>query len=229
MFQLGKYFHHFLLEWFSSKACKRLKQPPQSFSSLSTRWMCFRSQLQPSWRVHLKCGFMIYSDSATDGMLVRICADSDVFELCFPGVLFAKVLAVLFCVVGFVPCRAPAGTMQAAAAALAVLSVFFSLDGLSALRFKRNQNQHQNERNTPKQETGAKKKNQPHILFILTDDQVCVNISWWWSRLEQLIPQDASLTVTPTPKIQFVINKFKCMRVFIRMVNFLQYKCSCSN
>ncbi|XP_044076396.1 arylsulfatase I-like [Siniperca chuatsi] len=62
--------------------------------------------------------------------------------------------------------------MQAAAAAavaLTALSVFFSLDCLSAHRSK--PNQIQNDKNIQNNETEAKKKNQPHILFILTDDQ----------------------------------------------------------
>ncbi|XP_041804621.1 arylsulfatase I-like [Chelmon rostratus] len=53
----------------------------------------------------------------------------------------------------------------AAAAALTVLSVVFSLDGLSAHRSKPSQPRQQND------EAAARKKNQPHILFILTDDQ----------------------------------------------------------
>ncbi|XP_070701215.1 arylsulfatase I-like [Pempheris klunzingeri] len=61
--------------------------------------------------------------------------------------------------------------MQAAAAALTVLSVFFSLDCLSAYLSKPNQEQQRKDRNTQNDETGRKKKNQPHILFILTDDQ----------------------------------------------------------
>ncbi|XP_022617527.1 arylsulfatase I-like [Seriola dumerili] len=63
--------------------------------------------------------------------------------------------------------------MQAAAAALAltVLSVLFSLDGLCAHRSKPNQWQHHNDRNTQNDETEPKQKNQPHIIFILTDDQ----------------------------------------------------------
>ncbi|XP_045908537.1 arylsulfatase I-like isoform X2 [Micropterus dolomieu] len=59
--------------------------------------------------------------------------------------------------------------MQAAAVALTVLSIFFGLDCLAAHRSK--PNQIQNDRNAQKDETEAKKKNQPHILFILTDDQ----------------------------------------------------------
>ncbi|XP_037643525.1 arylsulfatase I-like isoform X1 [Sebastes umbrosus] len=53
--------------------------------------------------------------------------------------------------------------MQAAAAAMAltVLSVFFSLDCLSAHRSTQNQSD----------EAEPKKKNQPHIIFILIDDQ----------------------------------------------------------
>ncbi|XP_074545724.1 arylsulfatase I-like [Halichoeres trimaculatus] len=62
--------------------------------------------------------------------------------------------------------------MQAAAAALTLLSVFFSLDCLSAQRLTQNQIQiqEQNDRNA---RSDAKRgaKNQPHILFILTDDQ----------------------------------------------------------
>lgn len=64
--------------------------------------------------------------------------------------------------------------MQAATATLAVLSVFFSLDCLTAQRVNPNQNQNQNQndnRDTLNQDAGGKKKNQPHILFILTDDQ----------------------------------------------------------
>ncbi|KAM9350107.1 arylsulfatase I-like [Symphorus nematophorus] len=61
--------------------------------------------------------------------------------------------------------------MQAAAVALTLLSVFFSLDCLSAQRSKPNQRQQRDDRNTRNHETGEKKKNQPHILFILTDDQ----------------------------------------------------------
>ncbi|KAM3603671.1 uncharacterized protein V6R79_000410 [Siganus canaliculatus] len=56
------------------------------------------------------------------------------------------------------------------AAALAVLSVFFSLDSLSAQHSGPNQKQHQSDGSAPNDEAGAKKK-QPHILFILTDDQ----------------------------------------------------------
>ncbi|KAK5860392.1 hypothetical protein PBY51_021873 [Eleginops maclovinus] len=57
----------------------------------------------------------------------------------------------------------------AAAAALAVLSVFCGLDQLSAQRAKPNQNQ--TDRNTQTDETEVKKKKQPHIIFILIDDQ----------------------------------------------------------
>ncbi|XP_070774971.1 arylsulfatase I-like isoform X6 [Enoplosus armatus] len=56
-----------------------------------------------------------------------------------------------------------------AAAALTVLSVVFSLDCLSAHRSK--PNQIQKDRNTQSDETEPQKKNQPHILFILIDDQ----------------------------------------------------------
>ncbi|XP_059201254.1 arylsulfatase I-like [Centropristis striata] len=61
--------------------------------------------------------------------------------------------------------------MQAAAVALTVLSVVFSLDFLSAHRSKPNHTQNQEDRNTQNDETEQKKKNQPHIIFILTDDQ----------------------------------------------------------
>ncbi|KAL3055650.1 hypothetical protein OYC64_018346 [Pagothenia borchgrevinki] len=58
----------------------------------------------------------------------------------------------------------------AAAVALAVLSVFCRLDQLSADRAKQNQNQ--TDRNNQTDETEPKKKkNQPHIIFILIDDQ----------------------------------------------------------
>ncbi|XP_041658370.1 arylsulfatase I-like [Cheilinus undulatus] len=63
--------------------------------------------------------------------------------------------------------------MQSAAVALTVLSVFFSLDCLSAQRFNPNQiqTQDQNERNTLEDAETEQKRNQPHILFILIDDQ----------------------------------------------------------
>lgn len=57
----------------------------------------------------------------------------------------------------------------AAAAALTALSVLLTLDCLSAHRPPNNQIQQQTD------ET-AQKKNQPHIVFILTDDQVCVRV-----------------------------------------------------
>lgn len=58
----------------------------------------------------------------------------------------------------------------AAAAALTALSVLLTLDCLSAHRPPNNQIQQQTD------ETAQKKKNQPHIVFILTDDQVCVRV-----------------------------------------------------
>ncbi|XP_070829769.1 arylsulfatase I-like [Chaetodon trifascialis] len=61
--------------------------------------------------------------------------------------------------------------MQAAAAALTVLSVYFSLGCLSAHRSKPDQTQRRNGRDARSDEPVARKKNQPHILFILTDDQ----------------------------------------------------------
>ncbi|XP_042283646.1 arylsulfatase I-like [Thunnus albacares] len=61
--------------------------------------------------------------------------------------------------------------MQAAAVALTVLSAVFSLDCLSAHWSKPNQIQHQSDGNTQNDETAPKQKNQPHIIFILTDDQ----------------------------------------------------------
>ncbi|TMS09366.1 Arylsulfatase I [Larimichthys crocea] len=61
--------------------------------------------------------------------------------------------------------------MQAAAVvALTALSVFFGVDCLTPHRTKPNQIQQQ-DRNAQSNEAGRKKKNQPHILFILTDDQ----------------------------------------------------------
>ncbi|KAI3374648.1 hypothetical protein L3Q82_021220, partial [Scortum barcoo] len=63
---------------------------------------------------------------------------------------------------------AAAVKMQAAAAALTVLSVFFSLDCLRAQPSKPELTQH-HDRNTD--ETEPTKKNQPHIIFILIDDQ----------------------------------------------------------
>ncbi|XP_054870617.1 arylsulfatase I-like [Amphiprion ocellaris] len=59
----------------------------------------------------------------------------------------------------------------AAAAALTVLSVFLSLDGLLAHRSEPNQIQQQNDRNAQNEEVEQNKKNQPHIIFILIDDQ----------------------------------------------------------
>uniref|UniRef100_A0A7N8Y695 Arylsulfatase I-like n=1 Tax=Mastacembelus armatus TaxID=205130 RepID=A0A7N8Y695_9TELE len=61
--------------------------------------------------------------------------------------------------------------MQAAAAALTVLGVFISLDGLSAHRPRPKQTQHQSDGNAASDEAEPKQKNQPHIIFILTDDQ----------------------------------------------------------
>lgn len=86
-----------------------------------------------------------------------------------PGVLFAEVPAVLLSFVFVVVVK-----MQAAAVvALTALSVFFGVDCLTPHRTKPNQIQQQ-DRNAQSNEAGRKKKNQPHILFILTDDQVCV-------------------------------------------------------
>uniref|UniRef100_A0A8C3A5A2 Sulfatase N-terminal domain-containing protein n=1 Tax=Cyclopterus lumpus TaxID=8103 RepID=A0A8C3A5A2_CYCLU len=66
----------------------------------------------------------------------------------------------------------------AVAVALALLSVYLSLDRLSAQGAKpdpdqdQDQDRNQNDRNTHSDETEPKKKkNQPHIIFILTDDQ----------------------------------------------------------
>ncbi|XP_026230608.1 arylsulfatase I-like [Anabas testudineus] len=61
----------------------------------------------------------------------------------------------------------------AAAAALTLLSVFCSLDCLCAHRSKpdQNQTQHQNVSNAQNGETELKQKKQPHIVFILIDDQ----------------------------------------------------------
>ncbi|KAK5919971.1 hypothetical protein CgunFtcFv8_023818 [Champsocephalus gunnari] len=58
----------------------------------------------------------------------------------------------------------------AAAVALAVLSVFCRVDQLSANRAKQNQNQTDGNNRTDEAEP-TKKKNQPHIIFILIDDQ----------------------------------------------------------
>ncbi|KAM8728427.1 arylsulfatase I-like isoform 2-T2 [Acanthopagrus schlegelii] len=55
----------------------------------------------------------------------------------------------------------------ASAAVLTLLSVFFGLGCLSAHRSKPDQN----DRNAQSDEAGEKKKNQPHIVFILIDDQ----------------------------------------------------------
>ncbi|CAK6968762.1 arylsulfatase I-like [Scomber scombrus] len=61
--------------------------------------------------------------------------------------------------------------MQAAAVALTVLSAVFSLDCLSAQGSKPNQIHHQRDGNARNEETPPKQKNQPHIIFILIDDQ----------------------------------------------------------
>ncbi|XP_039999253.1 arylsulfatase I-like [Xiphias gladius] len=59
--------------------------------------------------------------------------------------------------------------MQAAAAL--ALTVLFSLDCLCAHRSEPNQTQHRNDGNARNNETEAKQRSQPHIIFILTDDQ----------------------------------------------------------
>lgn len=59
----------------------------------------------------------------------------------------------------------------AAAAALTVLSVLLSLDGLSAHRSEPNQVEQQSGRDVVNDEAAQQKKNQPHIIFILIDDQ----------------------------------------------------------
>ncbi|XP_028283037.1 arylsulfatase I-like [Parambassis ranga] len=60
----------------------------------------------------------------------------------------------------------------AAAAALTALSVLLGLDGLLAHRSKPNQNQQQEHRNVQNEEEAAQtNRNQPHIIFILIDDQ----------------------------------------------------------
>uniref|UniRef100_A0A7N8XJW0 Arylsulfatase I-like n=1 Tax=Mastacembelus armatus TaxID=205130 RepID=A0A7N8XJW0_9TELE len=81
-----------------------------------------------------------------------------------------EVLHVLFCFALFF-LQAPLVKMQAAAAALTVLGVFISLDGLSAHRPRPKQTQHQSDGNAASDEAEPKQKNQPHIIFILTDDQ----------------------------------------------------------
>lgn len=90
------------------------------------------------------------------------------------GALSVPASSACSCLVVAAPCRAPAVKMRppATSAALTWLSVFFSLDCLSAHW----SNPTQGERNTLSNETGVTKRNQPHILFILIDDQVC----WWW-------------------------------------------------
>lgn len=114
----------------------------------------------------------------------------------------AVLLSLFFFLCVFVPFRAPVVKMQPAALALAVLSVFSSLDCLCAHRSKPNHTQHQND------ETGPKQRNQPHIIFILTDDQVCVTESGrvcflksgWWQQstaIKLYILQDANLTLRP--------------------------------
>lgn len=82
-------------------------------------------------------------------------------QLRLPGVVAEEVVTLLLLLLLFF---SPEVEMQAAAAALAVLSVVLGLDGLRAHRSEPNQNHTE-----PK-----KKKTQPHIIFILTDDQVCV-------------------------------------------------------
>ncbi|XP_072220462.1 arylsulfatase I-like [Leuresthes tenuis] len=61
--------------------------------------------------------------------------------------------------------------MQAVAAALTLLSVILTLDFLSAHRSNADPIKPQNDRNTHTDETAQTKKNQPHIIFILIDDQ----------------------------------------------------------
>lgn len=60
------------------------------------------------------------------------------------------------------PCRTPAVKMRPLT--LTVLGVLFGLDCLSAHR----------DGNAQKEGAAVPKKSQPHILFILIDDQVCV-------------------------------------------------------
>ncbi|XP_077955832.1 arylsulfatase I isoform X2 [Gasterosteus aculeatus] len=79
-------------------------------------------------------------------------------QLRLPGVVAEEVVTLLLLLLLFF---SPEVEMQAAAAALAVLSVVLGLDGLRAHRSEPNQNHTE-----PK-----KKKTQPHIIFILTDDQ----------------------------------------------------------
>lgn len=61
--------------------------------------------------------------------------------------------------------------MHASVAALTVLSCVFSLDFLSARRSKPNQTRFQSD---DAEATVPKQKRQPHIIFILTDDQASV-------------------------------------------------------
>lgn len=143
--------------------------------SRSTRWMCFRSHLQPSWRVRPKCGFVIYSGSGRWWHARGEFVPTQTF-LSIPAVkLFSLYCHVVLCF--FNPPRA-VKMQPGSAAVLTVLSVFFGLGCLSAHRSKPDQN----DRNAQSGEAGEKKKNQPHIVFILIDDQVserdAVNLSW---------------------------------------------------
>ncbi|KAG7236597.1 hypothetical protein INR49_000720 [Caranx melampygus] len=66
--------------------------------------------------------------------------------------------------------QAPVVKMQAALV-LTALGVVFSLDGLSAHRSQPNQRPQHSDGNPQSHETEPKQKKQPHIIFILTDDQ----------------------------------------------------------
>lgn len=130
------------------------------FERLSSRWTCFSTHMQPSWRGHLRCGFMIYSCSLLMVRLREFVLTRDIFP-CSP--LVSNVSALLPLVV--VLCRVPGSSMQPPpAAALLLWSLLLSLDFLSAAQPRPHR------RDLPNDEPGAKK--QPHIVFILIDDQV---------------------------------------------------------
>lgn len=153
------------LAFLSLGGCKRLKKQ-KHFERLSSRWTCFSTHMQPSWRGHLQCGFMIYSCSLLMARLWEFVLTRDIFP-CSP--LVSNFSALLTLVV--VLCRVPGSNMQPPPAAAALLwSLLFSLDLLSAVQPQPNQ------RDVPNDEPGAQKK-QPHIVFILIDDQVCKHAS----------------------------------------------------
>lgn len=134
--------------------CKRLKNK-SPWSAISPRWTCSSTHVQPSWRGRLRCASMIYSSSLPMVRLREFVLTRDVS----PPPAGVQLLR-----------RVPGSNMQpppAAAWAPLLGGLLLSLDLLSAVQPQPNR------RDVPNHESGAKKQ-QPHIVFILIDDQVGV-------------------------------------------------------